>query len=85
METRKDDVTAMLPHSPNAFSTIMFGALTLVAGGLTTAFTTVNKIQNDEKRKEEEVTIQLSIYTFPLITLREAGSLPVLHLRWGRL
>jgi len=33
----------------------MFGALTLVAGGLTTAFTTVNKIQNDEKRKEEEV------------------------------
>jgi hypothetical protein len=47
----------------NAFSTTMFGALTLVAGGLTTAFTTVNKIQNDEKRKEEEVTIQLSIYT----------------------
>lgn len=43
----------------------MFGALALVAGGLTTAFTTINKIQNDEKRKEEEVTIQLSIYTFP--------------------
>jgi hypothetical protein len=63
VETRK--MTSLLQRCSNAFSTTMFGALALVAGGLTTAFTTINKIQNDEKRKEEEVTIQLSIYTFP--------------------
>jgi hypothetical protein len=34
----------------------MIGMLSIVAGGLTTAFTTVNKIQNDEKRKQEEVS-----------------------------